>query len=268
MKTPSIALLTLFMSMGALAEDEKDKHYMEVLSACSDSEVKEVVGLFVGTNLDLSCVKDSFDSFHASRELRYREYNKVKTSINNHEPKYLNINTTHIDKLKTITSLYIMEGGEGSSSGHDLLYSAGNKFWYLYPDGDFSEMNILKVNAEEEPELIIYSVSQSSRTDYYLLNLTYEKTLHMGSGSPDFKSIETDEITYSTSGKKSYFKGGGAFWYNLDTTHSFITDSSEDKFINTEGKYSSCRSKQDFIKYTGWENVSFEGLEEVCVTRY
>jgi hypothetical protein len=81
-------------------------------------------------------VKNSFDAFHASRELRYSEYDKTKTSINNHEPEYLNINTTHIDKIKTITSLYIMEGGEASSSGHDLMYSAGNKFWYLYPDGD------------------------------------------------------------------------------------------------------------------------------------
>ena len=96
-------LLALLMSMGAWANDEKRQHYIEVLSSCSDSKVKEVVGLFVGTNLDLSCVKDSFDAFHASRELRYSEYDKTKTSINNHEPKYLNINTIHIDKIKTIS---------------------------------------------------------------------------------------------------------------------------------------------------------------------
>ena len=96
-------LLALLMSMGAWANDEKRQHYIEVLSSCSDSKVKEVVGLFVGTNLDLSCVKDSFDKYHASRELRYSEYNKTKTSINNHEPKYLNINTIHIDKIKTIS---------------------------------------------------------------------------------------------------------------------------------------------------------------------
>ena len=59
MKKTSLVLSILLLFAGGVwsAEDEKRIHYMEVLSACSDSEVKEVVGLFVGTNLDLSCVK-------------------------------------------------------------------------------------------------------------------------------------------------------------------------------------------------------------------
>ena len=266
MKHLSIILLILLMSMGAWAENKKDKHYMEVLSACSDSEVKEVVGLFVGTNLDLSCVKDSFDAFHASRELRFAEYKKPLTVFNNHAPKYIGNVSTYTEKVTEVTSLYAMKEVEASTAGVDFLYQVDDKFWYLFTNNGHSEMDILKVNDQEEPELILYTDPYGPGTNNHLLNLPMDKYLFLGNGYFNFTKVEVEQISYEQNGIKSYFlNSGGPFWFDTIETHSFVSDTETRQFINSG---STCMSKEDFLNASGWENVSFEGLEEVCVTQY
>ena len=268
MKRTSLVLsLLLLFAGGVYAENEKTKHYMEVLSACSDSEVKKVVGLFVGTNLDLSCLKDSFDKFHASRELRYSEYKKPVTVFNNHVPKYINNPSPYTEKVTEVTSLYAMKGGEASSAGEDFLYQVGDKFWYLFTDNGYSEVNLLKVNDQEEPELIFYTEPYGPGTNNHLLNLPMNRYLFLGRGYFKFTQIEVEQISYEQNGIKSYFLKGGPFWFDTVETYSFVTDTETRQFINSKGEGTQCMPKAEFLTASGWEDKDFGDLEEVCVWR-
>ena len=240
-----LSILLLFAG-GVYAENEKAKHYMEVLSACSDSEVKKVVGLFVGTNLDLSCLKDSFDKFHASRELRYSEYKKPVTVFNNHVPKYINNPSPYTEKVTEVTSLYAMKGGEASSAGEDFLYQVGDKFWYLFTDNGYSEVNLLKVNDQEEPELIFYTEPYGPGTNNHLLNLPMNRYLFLSRGYFKFTQIEVEQISYEQDGIKSYFLNrGGPFWFDTVETYSFVSDTETWQFINYKGEGALCMPKAD-----------------------
>ena len=253
------------MSIGAWAEDKKRQHYMEVLSACSDSEVKKVVGLYVGTNLDLSCLKDSFDKFHASRELRYAERKKPVTVFNNHVPEYIDNPSPYTEKVTEVTSLYAMREGEASSAGVDFLYQVGDKFWYLFTDNGYSEVNLLKVNDQEEPEYIFYTDPYGPGTNNHLLNLPMNKYLFLGNGYFNFTKFEVEQMSYQQKGIKSYFlNSGGPFWFDTVETYSFVSDTETRQFVNSG---STCMSKEDFLTASGWEDKGFGDLEEVCVWR-
>jgi len=269
MKRSFLTLSILLLFAGGIwsAEDEKRKHYMEVLSACSDSEVKEVVGLFVGTNLDLSCVKDSFDKFHASREFRYSEYKKPITVFSNHVPEYINNPSPYTEKVTEVTSLYAMKGGEASSAGEDFLYQVGDKFWYLFTNNGYSEVNILKVNDQEEPELIFYTEPYGTGTNNHLLNLPMNKYLFLSRGYFVFNQVEVEQISYEKNGIKSYFNVGGPFWFNTVETYSFVSDTKTWQFINYKGEGALCMPKADFLKASGFYEKNFGDLEEVCVWR-
>tara|TARA_Y100000590_G_scaffold450782_1_gene591048 strand:- start:2096 stop:2932 length:837 start_codon:yes stop_codon:yes gene_type:complete len=276
MKHLTITLLTLLTSMGVWSEENRIKHYQSLLTECSSSQVAQLPfgygALFYLNNLNTECLKTKFDAHHVKSN-----YSSVggspqfKTEINKIKEEDLFVNKRaaqalpglgYMDNLLKITSIYSSICGEDCRPAYDFIYQNGQKFWYLFTN-DSSSVVTLKVNDIGDPEIFLVTNSGSlTYYDNFLVNLHAKKVVKLGQGKFRFTEVDNNEVTYKRIDIKSYYNGGGAFWFDSKETYSFLSDTKEVKFLNVSGN---CYSKETFVNKSGFRESVFEGMDEVCV---
>ena len=275
MKALTTILITLLMSMGAWADDDRVGHYKKVLMDCGNSSISVLKfsdgALLSSTNLDLDCVKEKFNDHHSQKELYSSEKTRIKTVVKgdylNKRFFYVQGPTPHSQNVKTITSMYSERCGEQCFPAEDFIYQTGNRYWFMFANYGSSEINVLKINEIGEPQLILFANNYSNTFFVnYLINIPLNKVTRLGHGSFEFNRISVDEVDYKRNMIKDYFKGGGAFWFDGTGTYSFKSDSKKNtQFINAKGKGVSCFPRKTFLEMTTFKEKLFKDLEEVCV---
>ena len=214
--------------------------YSEVLKKCSDIEnykFKSVI--HTGSNLDLNCL-----------EMELAPHSQVK-------PKILSTNeiTGKFDEasvtLMEIKSVFDICSGEYEPFCKDNLIIDNDKFIYVRTS-DQAETSLLKEN----------TYHLVNRTSTYRSNYIYyadkNKLVDLGIGG----TLEFEEDTIIKYAVKSYWDGGGAFWYNvkIDYEGNFI------ELINEEDS-DNCYPLEEFDHNNEEFKNTFkqQGLKELCV---
>ena len=273
MKKTSLILSTLLLFAGGVwADEDRVGHYKKVLMDCGNPSISVLKikygALFSSTNLDLDCVKEKFNKHQAERKLYLSEETRIKTVVGSDYLKQKNNmvkNSPPLQNIKTITSMYSETCGQQCLPAEDFIYQTGNRYWFLFTNSS-SQMNVLKINEIGDPQLIFYTNSESNTyIENYLINIPLNKVVKLGQGWFEFKNVGLNEVDYKRKQIKSYFKGGGAFWFDSIETYSFKSDSKNVQFINAEGKGVSCFPRETFLEMTGFMEKLFKDFEEVCV---
>jgi len=227
-------------------EDEESRYekshriYSEVLKKCSDKEnYKFESVIHTGSNLDLNCL-----------EMELAPHSQVK-------PKILSTNliTGKFDEatatLMEIKSVFDICSGEFNPFCKHNLIIDNEKFIYVRTS-DQAETSLLKENT--------YHIVNRMSTwrNNYIFHADKNKLVELGVGS----TLEFEDDSITKYGVKSYWDGGGAFWYNLR--------------IDYEGNYIELINEEDSDKCYPFEkfnhkNEEFknifkeQGLKELCV---
>ena len=94
-------------------------------------------------------------------------------------------------------------------------------------------------------EHIIVKVGMSTHSRNYLISTTSLKAEYLSDGF--IEMVDREKLIFKAYGRKSYFIGGGAFWYNaiIDRNGKIMDIDNEDLDPNSP---KNCYSKSDFLK--------------------
>ncbi len=266
---------SLNISSGPFPGNNDKEIVKETLQICSNTEVTGTSGLYIGEGLDKDCLINEFNKvFKQDAHKNWFSGREHQTEINDYVPGQFGWwgieykNTPTIKNLKSVTSIWSDSCGERCRPGHDFLYEVEGRFWYLVRDTR-ADMSILKLDNEGNPLLIISKDYYSTLARNILIHLPKGKDFDLSSGGLSISEISLKEIKSESNGIKSYFKGGGAFWHDSETTFNFDNGTKTWKYINASGnpiyRGISCQKKELFLKRTGWGDKGFEHLmDEVC----
>ncbi len=220
--------------------ERSDRIYNEVLKKCSDIENYTYESIIhTGSNLDLNCL-----------EIELAPHSQVK-------PKILSTNqiTAKLDNssvtLMEIKSVFDICSGEYEPFCNDNLIIDNEKFIYVRTS-DQAETSLLKENT--------YHIVNRTSTwrNNYIFHADKNKLVELGVGS----TLEFEDDSITKYGVKSYWDGGGAFWYNvkIDYEGNFI------ELINEEDSDKCYPFKKFNHKNEKFKNTFKEqGLKELCV---
>jgi hypothetical protein len=220
--------------------ERSDRIYNEVLKKCSDIEnyIYNTI-VHTGSNLDLKCLEKKL-SFHSKVKPKILSTNEITAKHDN--------SSVTLMEIKSVVD--ICSGESNPFCKHNLIID-NDKFIYVRTS-DQAETSLLKENT--------YHIV--NRTSTYRSNYIYyadkNKLLDLGQGG----TLEFEEDTIIKYGVKSYWDGGGAFWFNLK--------------IDYEGNYIELINEEDSDKCYPFEkfnhkNEEFkntfkqQGLKELCV---
>tara|TARA_B110000003_G_C16603068_1_gene516424 strand:+ start:779 stop:1615 length:837 start_codon:yes stop_codon:yes gene_type:complete len=229
-----------------------------ILETCSSTEVRVISNLYVGKDLDKRCLVEEFNKVFKKDSHKNWFASEYQTKINDYNlSQFFKLDYKHtpkINSIKSVTSIWSSACGEICKPAQDYLYEVESKFWYLIADSDAgSDMSVLKIDEKGNPQLIFWVGYDHSRRRNHLIHLVKEKEFVLGSGRISITDINLEEIKYHTSGSKSYFIEGGAFWYDSETTFNFSNETGAWKYINAQT--SNCMQKEVFLKAVGWTEI-------------
>ena len=106
-----------------------------------------------------------------------------------------------------------------------------------------------------DPNLLLFKASSATRTNNIIFHIALNQLSALPSGE-----IEFLDKSFIARGTKSYFKEGGAFWYDSirDYNGKII------EFLDTEN--GDCFTNQAFFDYFV-EELSATGRDKLCVLR-
>jgi len=230
----------------AAKEDKESRYekshriYSKVLKKCSDLEnYKFELVIHTGSNLDLNCL-----------EIELAPHSQVKPKILSTIQITSKLHNSSVTLMEIKSVFDICSGESNPFCKHNLIID-NEKFIYVRTS-DQAETSLLKENT--------YHVV--NRTSTYRSNYIYyadkNKLLDLGQGG----TLEFEDNSITKYGVKSYWDGGGAFWYNLR--------------IDYEGNYIELINEEDSDKCYPFEkfnhkNEEFkntfkeQGLKELCV---
>lgn len=110
---------------------------------------------------------------------------------------------------------------------------------------------------------VSFALSMSTHKRQFLVDVWTRQRLHLGDG--DLTILSQAPLLYRLDMQKSYFAGGGAFWYHTirNAQRQIVDIALEDEAIEER-----CLKRKEFFKKTGWKKrrlAAFRG-KEICKT--
>ncbi len=227
------------------------KDYIKHLNKCSNevsSHSVDNLAVFSGINLNESCIYEEFKKHH--KEHKIKDLHNEGEFLSNHD-----IEIKDEGDFKTITALYDFTCGEVCRVGKNIILYDNEKYYLVVDwDADYGYSARFKSNNQ----IHIYEYMYS-RTNNIIFDIERGALSFLGSGDTLWR-----ESSYKKVGVKSYFFGGGAFWYDAEYQY----DGTIIKLIDYEGEYKSCFSLNHFQGNEFiFETMKKNNQDKLCVNR-
>jgi len=226
---------------------EENKYYLDYLKNCSASNVEHYIlkddyspyrhrlDIFESTNLNLDCLEKKFEQ-HLDETI-IRKQDTVSNGIT--------------FKMIEIASLFSEQCGERCRPSSEIILIHKGRYWYMRGSNDRG------VESEFiNKDTILIKNLMTTHVRNYIFDINTKLFTSLPDGGLKFKK---DHILVY--GQKSYFDGGGAFWF--------------DSKINYAGErielINSGNTCEDITRFQEWlqKAMKKQGLQEFCVwTKY
>ena len=247
MKKLSLYVFVALMFCNAGYTKEENKYYLDYLKNCSASNVEHYIlkddyspyrhrlDIFESTNLNLDCLEKKFEQ-HLDETI-IRKQDTVSNGIT--------------FKMIEIASLFSEQCGERCKPSSEIILIHKGRYWYMRGSNDRG----VESKFINKDTILVRNLMSTHRRNYFF-DINTKLFTELPDGGLEFKK---DHILVK--GQKSYFEGGGAFWF--------------DSKINYAGERIELISNGDTCRDITWfyewlqKTMMKQGLQEFCVwTKY
>jgi len=245
----------MFCSTGYTKEE--NKYYLDYLKNCSASNVehytylKDAIDIFESTNLNLDCLEKKFGQ-------HLKNY-PVESWANSGSVPFDEIIIRKQDTMSNgitfdmivITSLFSQQCGERCKFSNEVILIHKGQYWYIRGHNDRGVESKL-INKDT---ILIRNLMSTHRRNYFF-DINTKRFTSLPNGELEFIK---DHILVK--GQKSYFEGGGAFWFDSKRNYS-------GKIIELISEGNTC---DDITRFhvSIQKAMKKQGLQEFCVwTKY
>ena len=226
---------------------EENKYYLDYLKNCSASNVEHYIlkddyspyrhrlDIFESTNLNLDCLEKKFEQ-HLDETI-IRKQDTVSNGIT--------------FEMIEIASLFSERCGERCRPSSEIILIYKGRYWFMRGSND-KGVESKFINKDT----ILIRNLMTTHVRNYIFDINTKLFTSLPDGGLEFKK---DHILVK--GQKSYFEGGGAFWF--------------DSKINYAGErielINSGNTCEDITRFQEWlqKAMKKQGLKEFCVwTKY
>ena len=245
MKAIAIIILGLmFCSTGYTKEE--NKYYLDYLKNCSASNVEHYIlkdekippwhelDIFESTNLNLDCLENKFEQ-HLDETI-IRKQDTVSNGIT--------------FEMVEIASLFSESCGERCRPSSEIILIHKGQYWYIRGSNDRG----VESKFINKDTILIRNLMTTHRRNYFF-DINTKLFTSLPNGGLEFKK---DHILVK--GQKSYFEGGGAFWFDSKRNYS-------GEIIELISEGNTCEDITRFYESIQ-KAMKKQGLQEFCVTRY
>ena len=240
-----VVLGLLFCSVGYTKE--KNKYYLDHLKNCSSSNVEHYIlkddysppdrnrlDIFESTNLNLDCLEKKFEQ-HLDETI-IRKQDTVSNGIT--------------FKMIEIASLFSEQCGERCRPSSEIILIHKGQYWYMKGSNDKG----VKSKFINKDTILIKNL-MTTHVRNYIFDINTKLFTSLPDGGLEFKK---DHILVY--GQKSYFDGGGAFWFDSKINYA-------GERIELINNGNTCK---DITRFQEWlqKAMKKQGLQEFCVTTY
>jgi len=253
-----IILVFLFCIEGYAKENN---YYLNYLKNCSSSYVEHYLlkddyssdrnrlDIFESTNLNLDCLEKKF------------EHHKKKYPVESWVGGYIPFDEIIMRKQDTLTlskgitfdmveiaSLFSQHCGESCKFSNEVILIYEGKYWYIRGSNDLG----VESKFINKDIMLVRNLMLTHRQNY-IFDINTKLFIKLPNGELEFKK---DHILVK--GQKSFFEGGGAFWFNSERNYS-------GEIINLINNGNSCEDLAEFNESIQ-KVMKTQGLREFCVT--
>ena len=251
----------LFCSVGYTKEE--NKYYLDYLKNCSSSNVEHYIlkddyspadrhrlDIFESTNLKLDCLEKKFthhqknypvEAWASSSSVPFDEIIIRKQDTVTNEITF---------NIIVITSLFSQQCGEACKFSDEVILIYEGRYWYMRGAND-KGVESKFINKDT----ILIRNLMTTHVRNYIFDINTKLFTSLPNGGLEFKK---DHILVN--GQKSYFEGGGAFWFESKRNYS-------GKIIELISEGNTCEDITRFHE-TIQKAMKKQKLKEFCVTTY
>ena len=225
---------------------EENKYYLDYLNNCSASNVEHYIlkddyspyrhrlDIFESTNLNLDCLEKKFEQ-HLDETI-IRKQDTVSNGIT--------------FKMIEIASLFSEHCGERCRPSSEIILIHKGRYWYMKGSND-QGVESKFINKDT----ILIRNLMTTHVRNYIFDINTKLFTSLPNGGLEFKK---DHILVR--GQKSYFDGGGAFWFDSKINYA-------GERIELINNGNTCK---DITRFQEWlqKAMKKQGLQEFCVTTY
>ena len=225
---------------------EENKYYLDYLKNCSASNVEHYIlkddyspyrhrlDIFESTNLNLDCLEKKFEQ-HLDETI-IRKQGTVSNGIT--------------FKMIEIASLFSEQCGERCRPSSEIILIHKGRYWYMRGSNDRG----VESKFINKDTILVRNLMSTHRRNYFF-DINTKLFTELPDGGLEFKK---DHILVN--GQKSYFEGGGAFWFESKRNYS-------GKIIELINEGNTCEDITRFHE-TIQKAMKKQKLKEFCVTTY
>ena len=240
-----LVLGLLFCSVGYTKEE--NKYYLDHLKNCSSSNVEHYIlkddyspadrnrlDIFESTKLNLDCLEKKFEQ-HLDETI-IRKQDTVSNGIT--------------FEMIEIASLFSERCGERCRPSSEIILIHEGKYWYMRGSND-KGVESKFINKDT----ILIKNLMTTHVRNYIFDINTKLFTSLPNGGLEFKK---DHILVN--GQKSYFEGGGAFWFESKRNYS-------GEIIELISEGNTCEDITRFHESIQ-KAMKRQKLKEFCVTTY
>jgi len=240
-----IFLSLLFYEIGY--SEEENKYYLDHLKSCSSSNVEHYIlkddysppnrnrlDIFESTKLKLDCLEKKFEEHLDETIIRKQE--TVSNGIT--------------FEMVEIASLFSEKCGETCRPSSEVILIYKGRYWFMRGSND-KGVESKFINKDT----ILIKNLMTTHVRNYIFDINTKLFTSLPNGGLEFKK---DHILVN--GQKSYFEGGGAFWFESKRNYS-------GKIIELISEGNTCEDITRFHE-TIQKAMKKQKLKEFCVTTY
>ena len=249
-----VVLGLLWCNMGYASNEEEVKKktlerntkYIGYLEGCSKSNVEHYIlknekipswhelDIFESTNLNLDCLKNKFEQ-HLDETI-IRKQDTVSNGIT--------------FEMTEIASLFSERCGETCRPSSEVILIYKERYWYMRGSNDKG----VKSKFINKDTILIRNL-MTTHVRNYIFDINTKLFTSLPNGGLEFKK---DHILVK--GQKSYFEGGGAFWFDSKRNYS-------GEIIELISNGNTCEDITR-LHVTIQKAMKKQKLKEFCVTTY
>ena len=250
----------MFFSAGYTKEE--NKYYLDYLKNCSSSNVEHYIlkddysppgrnrlDIFESTNLNLGCLEKKFEH----HQKNYPVESWIGGSVPFDEIIIRKQNTASngitFDMIE-IASLFSQQCGERCKFSNEVILIYEGKYWYMRGSNDRG----VESKFINKDTILIRNLMSTHRRNYFF-DINTKLFTSLPNGELEFKK---DHILVK--GQKSYFEGGGAFWFDSKRNYS-------GEIIELISNGNTCEDITR-LHVTIQKAMKKQKLKEFCVTTY
>ena len=225
---------------------EENKYYLDYLKNCSASNVEHYIlkddyspyrhrlDIFESTNLNLDCLEKKFEQ-HLDETI-IRKQDTVSNGIT--------------FKMIEIASLFSEQCGERCRPSSEIILIHKGRYWYMRGSNDRG----VESKFINKDTILVRNLMSTHRRNYFF-DINTKLFTELPDGGLEFKK---DHILVK--GQKSYFEGGGAFWFDSKRNYS-------GEIIELISEGNTCEDITR-LHVTIQKAMKKQKLKEFCVTTY